>query len=325
MSLRFTVYSLQLMKLRNWSLVALLFFLLPTAYCQVPTATLRTDSTQILIGDYLNVHLAVSSPKNLAVTFPTGNDTLGNLEVVSVSKMDSTIEGGNKIFSQLYTVSAYDSGDYHAGPVKIYFKNSAGELDSVLSNDIPVRVNTFDVDTTKPFKAIKAPLDISYSWQEFIYYIVAGVLLLLILVVAFLLWRNSRKPEPVIVERPKPKIPAHIWARTELKKLEDEKIWQGEDVKLYYSRLTDILRLYLEYRYNWFALESTTEEIQSEIEKYHLKEKAKENLLSILRTADLVKFAKMVPMYDANVKAMESAKKFIDFTEPNENKTQEKQ
>lgn len=324
MSLRFTVYCLQLMKLRNWSLVALLFFLLPTAYCQLPTATLRADSTQILIGDYLNIHLTVKSPNSLTLTFPTGNDTLGNLEVVSVSKIDSTIEGSNKIFSQLYTVSAYDSGDYHAGSVKIYFKNSAGELDSILSNDVQVRVNTLDVDTTKPFKAIKAPLDIPYSWQEFIYYIVAGFVLLLILVVAFLLWRNSRKPEPVIVERPKPKTPAHIWARAELKKLEDEKIWQGDDVKLYYSRLTDILRLYLEYRYNWFALESTTEEIQSEIEKYHLKEKAKENLLSILRTADLVKFAKLVPMFDANMKAMEGAKKFIDFTEPNENKTEEK-
>ena len=45
-----------------------------------------------------------------------------------------------------------------------------------------------------------------------------------------------------------------------------------------------------------------------------LKEKAKENLLSILRAADLVKFAKMIPMPDANMRAMESAYKFIDFT-----------
>ena len=53
-------------------------------------------------------------------------------------------------------------------------------------------------------------------------------------------------------------------------------------------------------------------------------EKAKENLLSILRAADLVKFAKMIPMPDANIRAMESAYKFIDFTEPNENKEEKK-
>jgi hypothetical protein len=45
-------------------------------------------------------------------------------------------------------------------------------------------------------------------------------------------------------------------------------------------------------------------------------------LLDILRMADLVKFAKMKPMPDANIRAMESAYKFIDFTEPKEEKAE---
>jgi hypothetical protein len=147
---------------------------------------------------------------------------------------------------------------------------------------------------------------------------------LIAIIVGLLLWKKYSKPKTVVIERPKPKDPAHIWARKELKKLEEEKVWQGDNVKLYYSRLTDVLRLYVEYRYGWYAMESTTEEIQTEIENYNLKEKAKENLLSILRAADLVKFAKMIPMPDANIRAMESAYKFIDFTEPNENKPEEK-
>lgn len=303
-----------------WSLA---FGLWSSSSAQV-SATLRADSSQIQIGDHLNIRLTVKSPNNLVVPFPATTDTLGNLELVSTSKIDTGTDGGNKVLSQLYTVSAYDSGDFHAGPVKVYFKNSNGELDSVFSNDIPVIVNTLNVDTAKPFKAIKAPLDVPYSWKEFIPYIIGAVVLLIAIIVGIVLWKKYRKQKPAVVERPKPKDPAHIWARKELKKLEDEKIWQGDDVKLYYSRLTDVLRLYVEYRYGWYAMESTTEEIQSEIENYNLKEKAKENLLSILRAADLVKFAKMIPMPDANIRAMESAYKFIDFTEPNENKTEEK-
>ena len=324
MSSQFTFGGLQLIKFRNWSLVTLLFFLLPTANCQLPTAILRADSTQIQIGDHLNIRLTVKSPNNLVVPFPLAADTLGNLEMVSAAKIDTSAEGSNKILSRLYTVSAYDSGEFHAGPVKIYFKNSSGELDSVISNDIPVTVNTLNVDTTKPFKAIKAPLDVPYSWREFIPYIIGAVVLLIVIISGIILWKKYRKPKPAVIERPKPKDPAHIWARKELKKLEEEKVWQGDNVKLYYSRLTDVLRLYVEYRYGWYAMESTTEEIQTEIENYNLKEKAKENLLSILRAADLVKFAKMIPMPDANIRAMESAYKFIDFTEPNENKTEEK-
>ena len=315
-------------KPNSFAQITAFVFLLSIVHClstvaQV-SATLRADSTQIQIGDHLNIRLTVKSPNNLVVPFPVVADTLGNLELVSASKIDTSTEADKKVLSQLYTVSAYDSGEYHAGPVKVYFKNSTGELDSVFSNDIAVTVNTLDVDTTKPFEAIKAPLNVPYSWKEFIYYIIAGLLLLIAIVVAIILWKKYKKQKPVVVERPKPKDPAHIWARKELKKLEEEKLWQGDQVKLYYSRMTDILRLYLEYRYNWFALESTTEEIQDEIANYNLKEKAKENLLSILRAADLVKFAKMIPMPDANMRAMESAHKFIDFTEPNENKEEKK-
>jgi hypothetical protein len=323
----FTVYGSRLVKDSRFVVFAFLY-LLSTVNCQLSTAqvsaTLRADSSQIQIGDHLNIRLTVKHPNNLAVPFPVISDTLGNLELVSASKIDTSVESDKKVLSQLYTVSAYDSGEYHAGPVKVFFKNSNGELDSILSNDIPVTVNTLDVDTAKPFKAIKAPLDVPYSWREFIPYIVGGIVLLIAIIAGIILWRKYRKQKPVVVERPKPKDPAHIWARKELKKLEEEKLWQGDNVKLYYSRLTDILRFYLEYRYGWYAMESTTEEIQNEIENYNLKEKAKENLLSTLRTADLVKFAKMIPMPDANIKAMESAYKFIDFTEPNENKEEKK-
>ncbi len=317
--------GLQSLKLLTFAIV---FAVITTGNLQLVTAqvsaTLRADSTQIQIGDLLNIRLTVKSPSNSVVPIPAIKDTLGNLEMVNASKIDTSTEGTVKVFSQLYTVSAYDSGEFHAGPVIIYYKNSKGELDSVISNEIPVTVNTLDVDTTKPFKAIKAPLDVPYSWREFIPYIVGSVVLLIAIIVGIVLWRKYRKQKPVAVERPKPKDPPHIWARKELKKLEEEKVWQGDNVKLYYSRLTDVLRLYVEYRYGWYAMESTTEEIQSEIENYNLKEKAKENLLSILRSADLVKFAKMIPMPDANIRAMESAYKFIDFTEPNENKTEEK-
>jgi hypothetical protein len=193
-----------------------------------------------------------------------------------------------------------------------------GGVDSVLSNDIPVFVSTLPVDTTRPFKPIKAPLAVPFSWREFLPYIIGAILILILLIALFVLYLRYQKQKPVTPARALPKDPAHIWARKELKKLEDEKLWQKGQVKLYYSRLTDILRLYLEYRFKWLALESTTEEIEADIDNYNMKEKAKENLLKILRTADLVKFAKMLPDPENNINAMESAGKFIDFTEPKE-------
>jgi hypothetical protein len=74
---------------------------------------------------------------------------------------------------------------------------------------------------------------------------------------------NIREENTVVeIARPKPVEPAHVWALAELKKLNSEKLWQKDEHKKYYSRLSEIIRSYLEYRYDVLALESTTDEIK---------------------------------------------------------------
>lgn len=282
-------------------------------YAQV-SATLKADSAQILIGDYLNVQLTVKHPKGLNVHMPMPYGVLGEMELVKDPAVDSVEKDEGMVITRSYIVSAYDSGTYTAGPVRLFFTNANGNADSVVSNSIPIRVNTLPVDTTKPVKPIKAPLEVEWSLIEFTYYIVAGLLLLILASIAFFVWRKNRKPKSVVIERPKPKDPAHVWAKRELRKLEDDKLLQKDEVKLYYSRLTDILRLYLEYRYEWLALESTTEEIAAEIEKYDINDVAKKLLLETLRSADLVKFAKMQPGTEVNAKALDNVKDFVEVT-----------
>lgn len=288
------------------------------------STSLKADSTHIVIGDFLNVKLTVKSPKEVAVTMPSVFDTVGNMELVKSSKIDTTIIGDTKTLSQTFTVSAYDSGNFRAGPLMILSKNKSGIIDTILSDYVFVRVATVAVDTTKPIKPIKAPLDVPYSWKEFIPYIIGGIIFLLLIIALtyFILRRKNKKP--IVVERPKPKEPAHIWAKKELKLLEEEKLWQHHEIKMYYSRLTDILRLYLEYRYLWLALESTTEEIKENISSYNIPYEAQQKLLMILEQGDLVKFAKMNPLPDVNLKVMENSFSFIDLTEQTEIKTEQK-
>jgi hypothetical protein len=117
-----------------------------------------------------------------------------------------------------------------------------------------------------------------------------------------------------VVARPRPKEPAHIWANKELKKLEGEKLWQSDKVKEYHSKLTDILRLYLEFRFNYYAMEATTEEIIAEVNKREISMDASAKLQETLRLADFVKFAKMNPAPDQNTKSMQSALDFVEMT-----------
>ena len=150
--------------------------------------------------------------------------------------------------------------------------------------------------------------------REFLWWIVALVVLLVAAIVGYFLYKKYKKKPKAIIERPKPKDPPHIWAKKELQKLEQAKLWQRNDHKQYYSRLSDILRSYLEYRYDYYALESTTEEINQDIDKFSVSLDTKSNLMQVLRLADFVKFAKLNPAPDNNTRSLENAKRFVDTT-----------
>lgn len=300
--------AIALLSTTNWQLA--------TAQQATPSISvvLRADSTNLNMGDPIQVSLSVKHAKGQQVVLPTVADTLGSMEVSSASGIDTSAIGNDITLVRTYTVAAYDSGTYHAGPVQVLYKSSTGSTDTAYSNVLYFAVTTLDVDTTKPIMDIKPPLEVPYVWQEFTYYIIGGALLLVLLIAAYFLYQFYKKNKPVVQERYKPKDAAHVWARKELKKLEEEQLWQKGEVKQYYSRLTEILRLYLEYRYGWMGIESTTEELEAEVSMYDINAVAKGLMFETLRTADLVKFAKMLPMPDVHTKSLQNVRQFVEMT-----------
>ena len=111
-----------------------------------------------------------------------------------------------------------------------------------------------------------------------------------------------------------PKIPAHIFALEALKQLDREKVWQSGEVKLYYVRLTEILRKYIERRFFIDALEMTTGEIVEAMEKRKMSEEYIESVKNTLTLADLAKFAKHKPLPDEHANAMTKSVEFVELT-----------
>jgi hypothetical protein len=301
--------------------IACLVFILAlhplTSQAQV-SATFKADSNKIEIGDYLKFKLVVQAAKNIVVELPNfPGDTIGKLEIVSKEKIDTSSPGDKNVFSQTIIVSAYDSGVYHINAFPVYFLNAQKQTDSILTNNFDVQVSTLDIDTSKPIKPIKAPLDVPYQIKEFKWWIL-GALLLIASIVGYILYRRYKKKHAVVEEKFRPKEPAHVWALNELQKLDSEKLWQSDQHKKYYSRLSDIIRLYMEYRFDIYAMESTTDEIELLIADIKLNNEQKNRLLETLRLADFAKFAKHTPMPDQNIRSIENAKAFVNYTKPAE-------
>jgi hypothetical protein len=84
----------------------------------------------------------------------------------------------------------------------------------------------------------------------------------------------------------------HVRALEELRALEEE---LTVPAKMFYSRLTDILRAYLEGAFNAPALDRTTAEIFAELKSLSITTDQRLGLRTVLEDGDLAKFAKLEP------------------------------
>ena len=110
-----------------------------------------------------------------------------------------------------------------------------------------------------------------------------------------------------------PKLPPHQVALQEMERIKEEKSWQRDDVKQYYTELTDALRGYMEERFGFNAKEMTSDEIIAKLNEQPDKEWIGE-LRELFQMSDLVKFAKYKPLINENDMNLINAIDFINKT-----------
>jgi hypothetical protein len=177
-----------------------------------------------------------------------------------------------------------------------------------------MRVRIAPADTTQKIYDIIKPYRAPLTAGEILPWILLGAVLIL---VAFLLIRaikRMKKKEKDIIFPVKSE-PAHIIAFRELEKLKADEIWQKGDFKLYCTRLTEILRIYLENRFGVNSLEMTTSETLNAFLKSGMKKDENYALLkSVLSLSDMVKFAKYVPASGENETLYNGSWEFVEKT-----------
>ena len=148
-------------------------------------------------------------------------------------------------------------------------------------------------------------------------YVTWGILILLILLAgayALQRWLASRGKGFGDLFKPAPPLPPHVAAIQALEALHNQKLWQNNRHKQYYSGLTDILRTYIAGRWGLGAMEMTSDEIIETMRQEELPDKARMDLTAILRDADLVKFAKATPEAEQNEADYLKAYYFVEET-----------
>lgn len=273
------------------------------------------DTNNVFIGEPINVKLFVSITKDYHVVFPQITDTVGRLEVISKSEIDTIIQKDDIQLTQNIKVTSFEAGSYQIPELTfIYEKAKSGNL--LAANSIPLYVNfkTVEIDTASGLRDIKAPIEFPLSLFEILFYFsIAYLAAGLISLIITLIKNRKVKPKKQVI-RYDAKIPADLEALEAFIVLEKDKLWQNSRYKEYYSRMTDILRTYIHRRFDINSFEMTSDEILNALQNKDVSENAFNILKDILGLADLAKFAKYEPYADDNIKSLENSRFFVNNT-----------
>lgn len=280
------------------------------------TAETKLDTNIILIGDQINLLLEVRNSTEYQVSFPVLEDTLvEGIEILEKSAIDTIAKKGSDtiVYRQNLVITSFDSGYYALRPFKFLLNNDTSLY--IETEPLLLEVRTVPVDMAADIKDVKEPLSLPISWKQIAIYVGIGLLIVLILAAILIFVIIRKKPEDFknMVQR-KP-LPPHEIAYAKLQTLKERKLWQAGMVKEYHSDISEIIREYLEKRYDFNALEQVSDEIITEM-RDRIDEEVLKKLGKILELSDLAKFAKLQPLPDENELSMNYAVQLVDATKP---------
>ncbi len=292
-----------------------------TVQGQSVTVEATIDSLQILIGEQARIRLQVALDADRRALFPLYQDTLvRGVEIVETAKPDTQLLNGGKraVITQEYIVTSFDSALYYIPPMEV-------EVDGKRypSRALALKVYSVSVDTLHPdqFFGPKSVMDAPFAWEDWYVAIACMLLFAPLLWLLLYLVKRIRDNQPIIRKvKVEPKLPPHQLAMQAIERIKNEKVWQQGESKEYYTRLTDAIRTYIKERFGFNAMEMTSAEIIDHLLEVKDRE-AIADLKELFLTADLVKFAKHMPMLNENDANLVNAIDFINDTkeEPDPN------
>lgn len=300
--------------------IALLLLAGATAAAQqTPRVTAHVEPDSIAIGDRFDYVIDVEKDLVQVVEFPEFEDPKGQIELVESLPVDTLERDGRHLkLRKRYCLAAFDEGHYNLGTAHVLYADK-NILDTLSSRDsIYLKVGTFEIDSTsQSIYDVKDLHNLPFRLGEIRTYLIWGAAALLLLAAAawgLMRWLRSRGKRIGDLFRPAPPLPPHVAAIQALEALHNQKLWQNNRHKQYYSGITDILRTYIAARWEIGAMEMTSDEIIAAMQPVELPDKARMDLTAILRVADLVKFAKAAPEAEENEACYLKAYYFVEET-----------
>lgn len=308
---------MSLRKNKFFGLYLLIFIsTITVGYSNVVTSSISNDTNNVMIGEFVKLNINVTAGKNVKINFPIISDTIGKIEILEISPVDTTYTDGKLNYKKILVVTSYEAGKFNIPEFAITYNiDNDTNFRVSLTNSLSLNFSTYDIDTANTdIKDIKPPIQVPFTLEDLLPYLIAAISIALIYLFIIYMFGKTKVKIQETIPKYDPRIPADLEAIEQLNRLEKENLWQNGYYKIYHSRLTDILRVYIHRRYHLNALEMTSNELINELNILESNIVAINSINEILTVADLAKFAKFEPSIVQNQDSMKNAYGFINLT-----------
>ncbi|MBQ7997489.1 MAG: hypothetical protein IJ249_07465 [Paludibacteraceae bacterium] len=285
------------------------------------------DSTTLMIGDQTDLHLSVTHEAGEQVEWPVfGEQLQEGIEIVDKTIVDTLqLSDGRVQEHQYLTLTSFKDSLFSIEPIAVV---SGG--DTFFTEPMALNiVQPFEVDSSLAITDIKDIEKAPIYWWGIIRWILLALALVGLAIGGYYGWQwyqkhRKKEEEPVDPELLRP---ADEVALEKLDAIKEAKIWKDGKVKEYQTELTDVVREYISRRFDVQSTEKTSDETLKEVKPLLVNgdlaledgKELYERLSKMLRTADLVKFAKWHTTPDENEQALTTAYDFVKETSKPEN------
>jgi len=279
----------------------------------------KLDSAHLLMGKVTSLNVKLVKDADIKGELLVPIDTIAEkVEIAGALEPDTTDLGnGIQEIKQKIILQSFDSGLYTLNPVIFITENG----DTVISNRSVLKVNPVNVDT---LSNIHDYADVQKGETKFfdflpdfitdygIWIMIAVLVIVAGIIVYFKYIKKGRIP---LIPHKKLE-PPYEQAIKRLNALRSRQLCEQGQEKEFYTSLTDILRDYIDRRFNINAMEMTSTQILNALEQNEATRMPRRHMQQLLEIADFVKFAKVRPMPDDNVRAFQNALQFVEDTKP---------
>jgi len=306
--------------MKRFFLISLLFI---TAFVR-PCFAAATDDIRVK-AEVDKAFLTIGDPVTYTVTVEHSPDIrilseipAPSSDILEIKKIEDIHEKQKKkvITGRKFILTSYRLGEFILGPVTIKYQKEGQPEKSIPTNKLYLTVKSIAEGVPQEdIRDVKSVVPYKLHVGKLLWTLLASMLL----IVFYFLYRALHKKVNAFQPAPPP-LTSEEEALLHLEELFESDLLKRGFIKIYYLRLSEILRIYFEKRYKILSVELTTVETLRALRPQHLETGLYQKIQYVLEAADLAKFAKWIPsapeVSQINKKAEEIVKESAPTPEP---------